>query len=309
MYWGGGWGAPSQPTCRPARDPRPQTSDWHLLSPESGWLICCCLLREPRQAGAADAPGPAPRPGKFDKNPGKGARRGPAGGGDGAISGDPGLGHQVPTEKEGKAAGRATTRDPESRAGGAAAGLRAPRGAAGPAGAPPATCAGACPGRVPSPRLPLPTSRPAPFVPVCCGDSSPGRAIPPAPLSPLGARRARGPARPAARPGARCPDRGARGAAAGRKGMRAAGAAAAGGRCPAAAAGPEGVYLPAVEPVLADIALDHEAVHVVRLPAHTVHRRGRRGRRGPARSRHRHGCRGGSRCCSRGHRRHRSGHL
>lgn len=73
--------------------------------------------------------------------------------------------------------------------------------------------------------------------------------------------------------------------------------------------GTKGVYLPAVEPVLADIALDHEAVHVVRLPAYTVHRRRRRGRRGPTWSRHRHRCRGGSSCCSRGHRRRRSGHL
>lgn len=84
VYRGGGWGAPSQPTCRPARDPRPQTSDWHLDKSRER-LICCCLLREPRLAGAADAPGPAPRPGSLIKTQRRGRDRDPPGEGTGRF--------------------------------------------------------------------------------------------------------------------------------------------------------------------------------------------------------------------------------
>lgn len=313
---GGGWGTRSEPTCRPARDPPPQTSDWHLFkSPRVPHLLLCLLLGAPPGWRCRRPRPSAPRPRKFDKDRGRGRDGdGGGGGGRGQFLDTRSWGEPVAARKEDAAAGRGgrpagrrlRPGAPAGRGGGRAAG--AARGG-GPALRPPPLPAPA-PAASPRPGLPLPTSRPSPFVPVCCGDSSPGRAIPPAPLCPPGARRARGPARPAARAGGSTPGPlgGWRGAAAGRRGARAAGAAAAVGPWPAAA-GLEGVYLPAVEPVLADIALDHEAVHVVRLPAHTVHRRGRRGRRSPARSRHRHGCRGGSSCCSRGHRRRRSGHL
>lgn len=163
--------------------------------------------------------------------------------------------------------------------------------------------------RVPSPGLPLPTSPPAPLFLFVVATLRPGRPSPPAPLRSLPGRRGP-PALASARPGGSAPgfrDVGRDAAAQPERGTGGGGegwpvAAGDGG-------GAEGVYLPAVEPVLADIALDHEAVHVVRLPAHTVHGRRRRGRRGPTRSRHRPRCRGGSSCCSRGHRRRRSGHL
>lgn len=52
--------ARSEPTCRPARDPRPQTSDWHLLSPGERFICCSVYSAEPRRAAAADAPISAP---------------------------------------------------------------------------------------------------------------------------------------------------------------------------------------------------------------------------------------------------------
>lgn len=56
----GRWvGAPSQSTCRPAPDPQPQTSDWHLLSPRECLICCSVYSAEPRRADAADASVPA----------------------------------------------------------------------------------------------------------------------------------------------------------------------------------------------------------------------------------------------------------
>lgn len=56
----GRWiGAPSRSTCRPAPDPQPQTSDWHLLSPRECLICCSVYSAEPRRADAADASVPA----------------------------------------------------------------------------------------------------------------------------------------------------------------------------------------------------------------------------------------------------------
>lgn len=313
----GGGHDPSRPAAPPGT-PGPNFRLASFKSPRVPHLLLCLLrgappgwrYRRPRLS--------APQPRKFDKDRGRGRDRDPLAEARGrrAISGDPGpwpAGRRPEGRRGGRpgtAAGRAATPGREPRAGGAAAGCGCGEGRrAGPALRPPPPPA-PTPAASPRPGLLLPTSRLVLFVPVCCGDSSPGRAIPPAPVARPAPGEPGAPRAPLPGPGDRRRGPSALGAAAGRRAARAAGAAkAAVGRWPAAAAGLEGAYLPAVEPVLADIALDHEAVHVVRLPAHTVHRRGRGGRRGPARSRYRHGCRGGSSCCSRGHRRRRSGHL
>lgn len=187
----------------PRSGPPAQTSDWHLSSPRKCLICCSVYSAEPHRAGAADAP--VPEPGgrgsliKTGEGGATGTRR------KRAISGDPGpgpAGRRPEGRRGGRPAGRRLRAGSPGRAGGRAG--RRPgcgRGEgrrAGPALRPPPPPAPA-PAASPRPGLPLPTSRPAPFVPVCCGDSSPSQAIPPAPLSPPGARRARDPARRAAR--------------------------------------------------------------------------------------------------------------
>lgn len=84
VCWGGRWEARSEPTCRPARDPRPQTSDWHLLSPRECLICCSVYSSEPRGAGAAHAPVPVPRDRGSLIKTGEGGATGTAGGrGDG----------------------------------------------------------------------------------------------------------------------------------------------------------------------------------------------------------------------------------
>lgn len=94
-------------------------------------------------------PSQRPRPRKFDKDTGRGRDGDPPGVGTRVLSGDPELGTLVAARKQSAVAG--ATRRPGRRrlpagspglvarpAGGAMAGLRVPRGAAGPAAAPPA---------------------------------------------------------------------------------------------------------------------------------------------------------------------------
>lgn len=231
---GGGRGARPGPTRSPGRGPRPQTSDWHPPSPRE-CLICCCLLREPRRADAADAPVPAAGGRGSLIKTGEGGATGPRRGGKRAISGDPGQGEPVAARKEGAAAGRAE-RPAGRRLGPGAPGGRGGGWAAGAA-------RGSGPGRCSARRLRrrLPRSRPlAPVSPCQLLGRPPLFPFVVATLRPAGrshqlpsARPA--PRDPAARVGVSAPQpRGSRlGAAAGRKGARTDGAAAAAGRWPA----------------------------------------------------------------------------
>lgn len=268
----------------------------HLASRECH--ICCSVYSCRRPAT------PSRRARKFDKRE-KGARRDPR-------RGRPATGPSGsrPEAQQARRPARASTglREPGTQRpaaarevgdGGQRACLRS------------AATRAALPAASPSPRLPLPTSPPAPLFLFVVATLRPGRPSPPAPLRSLPGNRGGG-ALASARPGGSVPQSRDVGRDAAAQPEGGAGGSGSGGGWSVAAddgSGTKGVYLPAVEPVLADIALDHEAVHVVRLPAYTVHRRRRRGRRGPTWSRHRHRCRGGSSCCSRGHRRRRSGHL
>lgn len=231
MRRGAGRGARSRPP-RP-RPPTPNFRAAPLQSPRVPHLLLC-LLRGAPPGWRCRRLGPrAPGRGSLRKTREGGATGTRRGRGRGRYPETPGWATRAPAGsnarrppgQRGRPAGRRLAAGSPGRvarrAGGAAARLRA-----GPAPAPTAS---------PRPGLPRPTSRPAPFVPVCCGDSSPGRAIPPAPLSPPGARQARGPVRPAARAGhsAAGPLGTRRGAASGREGMRAAG----GGGWPVAGGG------------------------------------------------------------------------
>lgn len=196
---------------RPATQPGTPGPNFRLASFKSPRVphLLLCLLRGAPPGWRYRRPRPsARRPRKFDKDQGRGRDRDPRAeaGVRRAISRDPvpasrwqpGRKARRPAGQGDRPAGRRLRAGSPGRAGrrpgcGRGEGLRA-----GPALRPQPQPAPA-PAASPSPGLPLPTSRPVPFVPVCCGDSSPGWAIPPAHLSPPGARRARGPARPAAR--------------------------------------------------------------------------------------------------------------
>lgn len=209
----GGWGPRPEPPAVPPGTPGPNFRLASLSSPRKCLLICCSVYSAGAPPGRrCRRPRPsAPRPRKFDKKPGEGgatATRGRAGGGgeEGNFWRPPGRGRPLAARKEGAVAGRAgRSAGWRLRAGSPGRAGRRPgcgRGGPGRAGAPPAASAGACPGRVPSPRYPpcqlLGRSPLFPFVVATLRPA--GRSHQP-PLSPPGARRARGPARPAARAG------------------------------------------------------------------------------------------------------------
>lgn len=205
----GGGHDPSRPAAPPGT-PGPNFRLASFKSPRVPHLLLCLLrgappgwrYRRPRLS--------APQPRKFDKDRGRGRDRDRDPLAEGnfwrpravASRSPPGRKARRPAGHGGRPGGDSGPGAPGGRGGG---GLRVRRGAAGRAGAPPAASAGAYPGRVPSPRSP-PANFPA--GPLCSRllwrlFARPGD--PTSPRSPPGARRARGPARPAARAGGSAP--------------------------------------------------------------------------------------------------------